>query len=136
MDGPQTDPTGTAPRRGLVVLAEDRSPCRPDRITPRRNVEPPLRCVSSGYLSHGCSCHSSIPADVVEAAWAHERESSAAPEGFFHFAWQGGVWLAYGMHDGHVRGVYCPEHRAEREERSFTHLITHGAHGDALFTSA
>ena len=136
MDGPQTDPARIAPRRTLVVLAEDCSSTRPDRITPRKSTERPLRCVSSGYLSHGCSCRSAIPADVVEAAWAREWQSSGAQDGFFHFAWRGGVWLAYGSEDGHVRGVYCPEHRAEREERSFTHLITRGAPTDELFTTA
>ena len=27
------------------------------------------------------------------------------------------MWLAYGLPDGGVRGVYCPTHRAEREQR-------------------
>lgn len=136
MDGPQHDPASSAPRRRPVVLAEDCSPVRRDRITPRKHPQRPLRCVSSGYLSHGCSCRAAVPAPVVEAAWARERESSGVQAGFFHFAWQGGVWLAYGMEDGHVRGVYCPEHRAEREERSFTRLITHGALDDEVFTNA
>ena len=79
----------------------------------------PLRCVSSGYLADGCSCRSSIPADVVAAAWATERERCETyGDRFFHFAWGGGVWLAYGLRDGRVRGVYCPSHRWERNERS------------------
>jgi hypothetical protein len=77
----------------------------------------PLQCVSSGYLSGGCSCRSSIPGDVVAAAWRDELERGRLHGGFFHFAWRGGVWLAYGLPDGWVRGVYCPAHRAEREER-------------------
>ncbi len=77
-----------------------------------------LRCVSSGYLAGGCSCGATIPASVVTAAWAHEIERSGAREGFFRFDWRGGVWLAFGLLDGHVRGVYCPEHSAERAGRS------------------
>jgi hypothetical protein len=77
-----------------------------------------LRCVSSGYLSGGCSCRSSIPRDVVSAAWAAELQRGGADaERFFNFAWHGGMWLAYGLVDGKVRGVYCPAHRAEREQR-------------------
>jgi hypothetical protein len=37
---------------------------------------------------------------------------------FFHFTWQGGVWLTYGLKDGRVRGIYCPSHSAERDARS------------------
>jgi hypothetical protein len=78
-------------------------------------LDPPLRCVSSGYLSGGGSCRASIPSDLVIAAWGAERERLR--EGFFQFAWRGEVWLAYGLPDGRVRGVYCPTHRAEREQR-------------------
>jgi hypothetical protein len=88
-------------RRGAHVSALDR----------------PLQCVSSGYLSDGCSCSSRVPAAVVTAAWRNELECGRLCEGFFHFAWRGGVWLAYGQPDGRVRGVYCPAHRSEREER-------------------
>ena len=77
----------------------------------------PLRCVSSGYLSDGCSCSSSVPVAVVIAAWRCELERGRLSEGFFSFAWRGGVWLSYGLPDGQVRGIYCPSHRAEREER-------------------
>jgi hypothetical protein len=78
-----------------------------------------LRCVYSGYLSDGCSCRTAIPASVISAAWAHELDSAPEREdGFFRFAWRGGEWLAYGLRDGCVRGVYCPEHSAERAERS------------------
>jgi hypothetical protein len=82
--------------------------------------ELPLQCVSSGYLAGGCSCRRTIPADAVVAAWARELEN-AAGERFFHFAWGGGEWLAYGLEDGLVRGVYCPDHSAERDERSFSY---------------
>jgi hypothetical protein len=83
-------------------------------------MELPLRCVSSGYLSDGCSCPRTIPADVVIAAWARELER-AGGERFFHFAWRDGMWLAYGLDNGLVRGVYCPDHSAERDERSYSY---------------
>jgi hypothetical protein len=102
---------------GQLAVATDmqgRGSARPSRM------ELPLRCVSSGYLSGGCSCPRTIPAAVVVAAWAHELEK-AAGERFFHFAWGGGEWLAFGLEDGLVRGVYCPDHSADRDERSFSH---------------
>jgi hypothetical protein len=74
-----------------------------------------LKCLSSGYLLDGCSCQAAIPASVVERAWeARLRSSPAREDGFFQFHWQGEAWLAYGLTDGEVRGVYCPEHRAQR----------------------
>ncbi|MGO9762023.1 MAG: hypothetical protein ACLP1Q_12270 [Solirubrobacteraceae bacterium] len=74
-----------------------------------------LRCVSSGYLADGCSCQTTVPASVVGAAWARELDRAPAREDqFFRFAWRGGEWLAYGLRDGRVRGVYCPEHSARR----------------------
>lgn len=79
-----------------------------------------LRCVSSGYMSDGCSCQATIPANVAMAAWAHELELLGTNEDrFFRFAWRGGVWFAFGLQDGRVRGVYCPRHSAARAERSF-----------------
>jgi hypothetical protein len=78
-----------------------------------------IRCVSSGYLAEECSCPVSIPASVVEAAWAHERAASSSQESrFFHFPWRDEVWLGFGVADGRVRGVYCPTHRAERDARA------------------
>jgi hypothetical protein len=79
----------------------------------------PLQCVSSGYLGDGCSCRSMIPAAVVAAAWCEERRRGG-PRGdrFFRFTWQGGTWLAYGIGDGRIRGVYCPDHSAARDERA------------------
>jgi hypothetical protein len=79
--------------------------------------ELPLRCVSSGYLGDGCSCRARVPAAVAGAAWRDELEQGRLREGFFHFAWRGDVWLAYGLAGGGVRGVYCPAHRSEREQR-------------------
>lgn len=80
----------------------------------------PMGCVWTGYRSNGCPCAARIPASVVMAAWSGELERSGAYEDrFFHFEWQDGVWLAYGLKEGGVRGVYCPSHSAEREEHSF-----------------
>jgi hypothetical protein len=84
-----------------------------------------LQCVSSGYLSDGCSCAACIPAEVVQDAWACER--AGAEDRLFEFACRGETWLAYGQADGSVRGVYCPEHRAEREERAALDRIEAGA---------
>lgn len=100
-------------------------PSVPSRVSRRRAahvcaLDRPLRCVSSGYLSDGCSCRSSIPASVVMAAWSTELERDGAHgDRLFRFAWRGDVWLAYGLESGGVRGVYCPSHRAERDDRSF-----------------
>ena len=79
----------------------------------------PLRCVSSGYMSGGCSCGAVVPAGVVHAIWARELERTAVPGNcFFRFAWRGEQWLAFGLANGHIRGVYCPTHRAERDART------------------
>jgi hypothetical protein len=81
----------------------------------------PLQCVASGYLTDGCSCSARVPATVANAAWQRELERESpkdgARDGFFNFAWRGGRWLAYGLPGGQVRGVYCPAHRSEREQR-------------------
>jgi hypothetical protein len=78
-----------------------------------------VRCVSSGYLSGGCSCRETVPTAVVDAAWAREvAHVGSAEDRFFHFACEGEVWLAFGMSDGEIRGVYCPTHRAERDARA------------------
>jgi hypothetical protein len=80
----------------------------------------PMACVWTGYRSNVCPCAARIPAAVVTAAWASELERSGVHEDrFFRFEWQDGAWLAYGLKEGGVRGVYCPSHGAEREEHSF-----------------
>src|ERR1700735_4988101 len=79
----------------------------------------PLRCVWTNHPSHDRCCQEKIPSPVVVAAWLGELERGhVLGDRFFHFAWRGGVWLAYGLLDGDVRGVYCPGHRAARDSRS------------------
>jgi hypothetical protein len=90
---------------------------------PMRRTDRALRCVYSGYLSHGGSCHASVPSEVAAAAWSREQEAAGADDRFFHFAWRGEVWLGYGVAGAGVRGVYCPEHDAERSERSFNQRL-------------
>ncbi|HYB23216.1 MAG TPA: hypothetical protein VED41_05430 [Solirubrobacteraceae bacterium] len=84
----------------------------------------PLRCVSSGYMADGCSCQAAVPASVVTAAWAQElRRVGAREDQFFTFPFGGGQWLAYGLRDGRVRGVYCPVHSARRAQRTSEHCL-------------
>jgi hypothetical protein len=81
-------------------------------------VELPLRCVWSDARDD-CSCHSRIPRGVVERAWQRELAASGDREGrFFHLIHDGGVWQAYGIDNGEVRGVYCPSHNSQRAARS------------------
>ena len=90
-----------------------------EAIADGKLVDRLLRCVSSGYLSDGCSCRSAIPASVVTGAWASMlARDGETGDRFFRLAWRGGVWLGFGLRDGRVRGVYCPEHSAARAERS------------------
>jgi hypothetical protein len=78
-----------------------------------------LRCVWTGDPASGCSCSSSIPEDVATDAWSRELErDDVLADRFFRFEWQSDVWLAYGLVDGGIRGVHCPAHRAEREQRA------------------
>jgi hypothetical protein len=77
-----------------------------------------LRCLSSGYLAERGRCERRIPERVVESAWRSELAAGSSREGFFRLTWRGGQWLAYGHPDGHVRGVYCPEHAADRDQRA------------------
>jgi hypothetical protein len=94
------------------------------RIAHGDGVDQLLRCVSSGYLADGCSCRATIPASVVTAVWARELARCGAREDrFFRFTWREGVWVAFGLQDGRVRGVYCPEHSAARAERSSVHDV-------------
>jgi hypothetical protein len=76
------------------------------------------RCVWSGL--DGCSCRQTISTDAVTAAWNSELDAAggAREDRFFHFLSEGGVWLAYGLAGGDVRGVYCPSHNNQRAERS------------------
>jgi hypothetical protein len=88
-----------------------------EKGTPAAETE--LRCVWTGDPVNGCSCSSSIPEDVVTAAWSRElARLGVVADRFFRFTWQDDVWLAYGLVDGRVRGVHCPPHRAEREQRA------------------
>ncbi len=83
-------------------------------------IQNQLGCVWTGASSTGCTCQSNIPEEAVTAAWRRELEQTGErADRFFRFAWEDGVWLAYGLKDGGVRGVHCPPHRAEREERAF-----------------
>ncbi len=89
-------------------------------------TELPLRCVWSGSVD-GCSCGSRIDREVVAQAWQRELDASADSEArFFHFISGGGVWMAYGLADGEVRGVYCPSHNSQRAERSRAALCSAG----------
>lgn len=82
-----------------------------------RRLEPPLRCVWTNHPRHDCRCREQVPVRVVCGAWQRALQRNGRCAGFFDFSWQGQLWLGYGLPDGAVRGVYCPEHRAEREQR-------------------
>jgi len=89
-------------------------------------TELPLRCVWSGSVE-GCSCRSRIGREIVAQAWQRELDASGDREArFFHFIWDGGVWMAYGLADGEVRGVYCPSHNSQRAERSRAAICSAG----------
>lgn len=77
----------------------------------------PMKCVWSGFPDYNRDCRSRIPASIVIKAWHREIQLKDAIEGFFYFSWRNGVWLAYGLQDGGVRGVYCPTHCSERNSR-------------------
>ena len=76
-----------------------------------------MKCVWSGYPSYDRDCRSRIPTSVVVKAWHREMQLKGTVEGFFYFTWRSGVWLAFGLPDGGVRGVYCPTHCSERDSR-------------------
>jgi hypothetical protein len=78
--------------------------------------EYPLQCVWTRHPTNDHRCRAKVSARKVAGAWRREL-ALGAPTGFFHFDWRGEEWLAYGLSDGEVRGVYCSAHRAEREER-------------------
>lgn len=80
-------------------------------------ADEPMKCVWSGYPDYNRNCRSRIPASVVIKAWHREIQLKGAVEGFYYFSWRSGVWLAYGLRDGGVRGVYCPTHCVDRDSR-------------------
>ena len=86
-------------------------------VKPSEPTPEPLKCVWSGYPRNDRDCRSRIPASVVIKAWQREMQLNGTVEGFFNFTWRHGEWLAYGLRDGGVRGIYCPTHRSERESR-------------------
>lgn len=94
-----------------------------------------LRCVSSGYLTGGCSCPATVPGEAALAAWGRERREGAGGDRFFQFAWQGQVWLGYGLAGGGVRGVYCPEHNAQRTERFYMQSAPAARRGGAALSA-
>lgn len=98
---------------------EDRQPARLRSVEagPAEAPEEPLKCVWSGYPAYERDCRSRIPASVVIKAWQREMQLKGTVEGFFNFKWRNGVWLAYGLEEGGVRGVYCPTHCSERDSR-------------------
>jgi hypothetical protein len=80
-------------------------------------ADEPMKCVWSGYPDYNRDCRSRIPATVVVKAWHREIQLKGTVEGFFYFSWRSGVWLAYGLRNGGVRGVYCPTHCVDRDSR-------------------
>jgi hypothetical protein len=90
----------------------------------------PLKCVWSGHPHYDRDCRSRIPASVVVRAWQREMQLKGAVEGFFNFTWRHGVWLAFGLSDGNVRGVYCPTHCSERDLREINGAPPHCSEGD------
>jgi hypothetical protein len=77
-----------------------------------------LHCVC--HRSDGGACASRIAPSIATAAWRLQlMRDGARSDGFFRFTWNGGAWLAYGLSNGRVCGVYCPAHSLERNQRSF-----------------
>lgn len=103
---PPSEPAQSAPRPARLV-----------EVGPSELTTEPMKCVWSGYPHYDRDCRSRIPASVVVKAWHREMGRNGAVEGFFNFTWRHGVWLAYGLSDGGVRGVYCPTHCSERDSR-------------------
>ena len=94
------------------------APDRPGLVeVGRLEAVEPLKCVWSGFPNYDRSCRARIPASIVRKAWHREMQLKGGEEGFFYFSWRSGVWLAYGLRDGSVRGVYCPTHCSERDSR-------------------
>jgi hypothetical protein len=90
-----------------------------------------LACVWSEL--EGCTCSERIPQGAVAAAWRRELEAPGVElDRFFHFIWEGGVWLAYGLAGGGVRGVYCPSHNSQRAARSREAIVGDGCGAGAI----
>jgi hypothetical protein len=98
------------------VSSEKTDMSSPERAVTTKLQELPRQCVWTRQPTNDHRCGARVPAWRVADAWLRELELGA-PAGFFHFQWRGEQWLAYGLADGAVRGVYCPTHRARREER-------------------
>ena len=82
-----------------------------------------LQCLSTGYLSGGRRCECVIPETVVGEEWRRELERGwTQGEAFFRLTWENEEWLGYGHRDGTVKGVYCPAHAAERDQRAFASI--------------
>jgi hypothetical protein len=119
------DSQGQGPEPSSRAKPEPLEPAMPEqpglsnRAKPERLevVDEPLKCVWSGYPNYDRSCRSRIPASVVVKAWHREMQLKGTVEGFFYFSWRSGTWLAYGLEEGGVRGVYCPTHCSERSSR-------------------
>jgi hypothetical protein len=94
-----------------------RRPIRLTEVRPSDVAEEPMKCVWSGYPNYDRDCRSRIPASVVVKAWQREMQLKGTVEGFFNFTWRHGVWVAFGVQGGGVRGVYCPTHCSERDLR-------------------
>lgn len=108
---PRVRPAAEDPAGGAEAEVVDLGARRRER----QRRESALRCVASGYLAEECSCEATVPADAVKALWARRLElSGEACDGFFRFTTRDGEWLGYGLSDGRVRGVYCPDHSARR----------------------
>jgi hypothetical protein len=115
VDGPAQARAAEGPGQARAKQPEEAPAPAPAR--PLDAVEEPMKCVWSGYPDSDRSCRSRIPASVVVKAWQRETQLKGTVEGFFYFAWRSGVWLAFGVKDGGVRGVYCPTHCSERDSR-------------------
>jgi hypothetical protein len=111
----------------VAVLHADRATIerRLDKTIGGGVSELPLRCVWSGAES--CSCNARVARHVVAGAWRRELDAGGEREArFFHFIHDGGVWMAYGLADGDVRGVYCPSHNSQRAARTRATLCRAG----------
>ena len=127
------------PSGGFAPAGETAAAIPLQRITRASHLDlhRALRCVSSGYLGDGCPCEETIPLGVVTAAWTRQIGRSSIPRsGFFRFVWQDGEWMGFGLEDGHVRGVYCPAHAAERDERSVSQPLSGSCEAARLARSA